>query len=227
MALVELEGASACIDRFEAALVVVGANGTTTPWTFSRSVDRVDRVLRAVPAKGMKPQVNVSEIQASAACRAGGKRLCSFSEWTAACRGPENNVYPYGSTYRFGICNAGRPSPVGDVRRANGRKRLTLRDPRIAEHENTIMPGGSHPLCITAAGVYDLHGNVHEWIADTPKPETPHIGTFMGGFFADARINGEGCAYKTTAHSKEYHDYSTGFRCCKDADVADATSPSR
>jgi hypothetical protein len=39
----------------------------------------------------------------------------------------------------------------------------------------------------------------------------------MGGFFVDAKLNGPGCTYRTTAHAKTYHDYSTGFRCCKDA----------
>ena len=55
--------------------------------------------------------------------------------------------------------------------------------------------------------VVDLHGNLHEWISD---PD----GTFKGGFYADASINGSGCSYTTTAHSMSYHDYSTGFRCC-------------
>ena len=34
------------------------------------------------------------------------------------------------------------------------------------------------------------------------------------GFYVDATLNGPGCTYRTTAHSFEYHDYSTGFRCC-------------
>ncbi len=27
-----------------------------------------------------------------------------------------------------------------------------------------------------------------------------------------------GCTYATTAHTRDYLDYSTGFRCCQDAD---------
>jgi hypothetical protein len=30
-------------------------------------------------------------------------------------------------------------------------------------------------------------------------------------------MNGDGCSYKTVAHDADYHDYSTGFRCCADA----------
>ena len=36
------------------------------------------------------------------------------------------------------------------------------------------------------------------------------------GFYADAKLNGPGCTYATTAHEFTYHDYSTGFRCCAD-----------
>ena len=58
-------------------------------------------------------------------------------------------------------------------------------------------------------------GNLHEWVAD-PK------GTFMGGFFMDTFQNGEGCEYRTTAHGFDYHDYSTGFRCCAEPVAASA-----
>ena len=54
-----------------------------------------------------------------------------------------------------------------------------------------------------------MHGNLHEWVADVD-------GTFRGGFYADAVLNGTGCLYRTTAHAASYHDYSTGFRCCAD-----------
>ncbi len=40
---------------------------------------------------------------------------------------------------------------------------------------------------------------------------------FRGGFYADTKINGEGCLYRTTAHGFTHWDYSTGFRCCADA----------
>ena len=45
------------------------------------------------------------------------------------------------------------------------------------------------------------------------NPQTGH-GVFKGGYFVDAKINGNGCEYTTTAHSPDYHDYSLGFRCC-------------
>jgi hypothetical protein len=56
-------------------------------------------------------------------------------------------------------------------------------------------------------------GNVHEWLDD---------GAFHGGYYLDTKINREGCDYATTAHSAIYYDYSTGFRCCADADSVPA-----
>jgi formylglycine-generating enzyme required for sulfatase activity len=132
----------------------------------------------------------------------------------AACRGPKNNVYPYGNDYTKGACNEGRPSPMHTVFGPMGWGRHD--DPRLAEAENTIEPGGSFPQCLSPYGNYDMHGNVHEWISDAAKPGDWRFGVFVGGYFADAQGNGFGCFYKTTAHVREYHDYSIGFRCCKE-----------
>ena len=68
--------------------------------------------------------------------------------------------------------------------------------------------------------VYDLVGNAHEWVAD----ELPNgHGMFAGGYYLDVQLNGEGCHYRTTAHARSYHDYSTGFRCCMDLRADSAT----
>jgi len=81
----------------------------------------------------------------------------------------------------------------------------------INQLAHTVLKTGERSACTNEYGVYDMVGNLHEWIDD---PE----GTFRGGFYMDTRTNGEGCEYATTAHSNKYHDYSTGFRCCLDAD---------
>jgi len=206
MALVTHDHGRVCVDRYEAAIV---------GWRYSMALDDYDAsALRAVPAKGMKPQVNISELQAEAACAASSKRLCTEAEWTAACRGPSKLLYPYGDQYVPGACNEGRPRPAGVVFGMSGGR---LDDPRLAEADNGMEPGGAFPKCVSAFGIFDLHGNVHEWVSGSPKAERSRFGVFLGGFFADAKENGQGCLYRTTAHVKEYHDYSTGFRCCKDA----------
>lgn len=173
----------------------------------------------AVPAAGVArtgpdvvPQGHISGDVAAAACAAAGKRLCTSAEWLRACRGPASRVYPYGSAYVPSACNEGRRAhPVielfGDSADWSMRQ---MNDPRLNQLPGTVDPTGTNPVCLSAEGVYDLHGNLHEWVAD---PE----GTFRGGFYVDAEINGEGCLYRTTAHGRTYHDYSTGFRCCADA----------
>jgi sulfatase modifying factor 1 len=44
-------------------------------------------------------------------------------------------------------------------------------------------------------------------------------GVFMGGFYSTTSELGPGCLYITVVHEPTYHDYSTGFRCCKSADL--------
>jgi hypothetical protein len=202
MAMVATPRGPVCVDRYEGAL---------EGWPFSHPVDEIDAsTYRAIVAKGIKPQVNITAFQAETACVNAGKRLCSSAEWLAGCRGPKNTLYPYGDKYVKGACNEGRQAPQRRMWPKNGR----LDDPRLAELDGTVEPGGAFSQCVSAYGIYDMHGNVHEWVVDTGRD--PRFGVFLGGFFADAEGNGFGCTYKTNAHLKDYHDYSTGFRCCKD-----------
>ena len=149
---------------------------------------------------------------AAAACHAAGKRLCTSREWLRACQGPAQTTFPYGPAYQALACNEGRAvHPIEELfGDAADWSLAQMNDARINQLPHTLAATGSHPACVSAEGVYDLHGNLHEWVAD-------HEGTFRGGFYVDATINGRGCAYRTTAHGRSYHDYSTGFRCCSDA----------
>jgi formylglycine-generating enzyme required for sulfatase activity len=89
-----------------------------------------------------------------------------------------------------------------------------LNDPRLGQVEGALARTGSHEACVNGFGVFDMVGNVHEWVKTDPS--LPH-GTFAGGYYLDTALNGDGCNYRTTAHAHDYHDYSTGFRCCADA----------
>ncbi len=195
--MAQIEGT--CVDRWEAHLA-------------GQSPFEVPTAGVARTAAGVIPQGYVSGDVAAAACAAAGKRLCTSTEWLRACQGPTARVYPYGADYQPSACNEGRRThPVvelfGDSADWSMRQ---MNDPRLNQLPGTVDATGANPACVSAEGVYDLHGNLHEWVAD---PE----GTFRGGFYVDATINGEGCLYRTTAHGRAYHDYSTGFRCCADA----------
>ena len=89
-----------------------------------------------------------------------------------------------------------------------------LNDPGLAQVDGALARTGEHPECVNGFGVFDMVGNLHEWVATDPA--ALH-GTFAGGYYLDTTLNGDGCLYKTQAHAHDYHDYSTGFRCCGSA----------
>jgi formylglycine-generating enzyme required for sulfatase activity len=86
-----------------------------------------------------------------------------------------------------------------------------LNDPGLGQVEGALAKTGEHEECVNGFGVFDMVGNLHEWVATDPS--TVH-GTFAGGYYLDTSLNGDGCNYRTVAHAHDYHDYSTGFRCC-------------
>lgn len=94
-----------------------------------------------------------------------------------------------------------------------------LNDPALGQVDGALAKTGEHEECVNDFGVFDMVGNLHEWIATDPA--APH-GTFAGGYYLDTALNGDGCNYRTVAHAHDYHDYSTGFRCCA---AASPTNP--
>lgn len=215
MILIPGSSGAFCIDQYESSTMRILPTGGEEPWPFDRPVD--GQTVRAVIRPGQKPQAYISAVQASDACKRSGKRLCTETEWLSACQGTAKNTYPYGTTYQKGACNEGRATnPVNDCF-GSGSGVFTyanMNSPCCVNQPSTLAVGGSFPQCKSDYGVFDLHGNLHEWIDATSASGN---GVFKGGFFVDAKLNGSGCLYKTTAHAKSYHDYSTGFRCCASA----------
>ena len=107
-------GPRLCIDRWEASLVLVSRDGTTTSNPPNRTPDDLDDV-RAVSRPGAQPQTYVSALQAEDACQAASKRLCSHVEWLTACAGSKKSAYPYGEHRTAGACNDDGRSPIGVV----------------------------------------------------------------------------------------------------------------
>lgn len=190
-----------CIDRWEAHLA-------------DASPFEVPTGGLAVSEAAVVPQGYVSGTVAAAACTAAGKRLCTATEWTRACRGPTGTTYPYGNAYVAGACNDVRAEhPVVTLFGTGATfDAQQMNDPRLNQLPDTVDPTGANAACVSAEGVYDLHGNLNEWISDPG-------GTWKGGFYVEAVQNGSGCLYTTTAHPVSYHDFSTGFRCCAEPEV--------
>ena len=195
-----------CIDRFEASLELIGG-GTWSPFHNPGATP-----VRAVSIEGAIPQGYITGIEAGAACVAAGKRLCTDDEWLRACRGPMlTRTYPYPGPRDDGVCNDARGLHPAYERFGTTEDWVFSRlgDACINQLPDSLAPTGAHPGCVTDEGVFDLMGNLHEWTADP-------AGTFRGGYYVDTVINGQGCLYRTTAHSTGHWDYSTGFRCCAD-----------
>jgi formylglycine-generating enzyme required for sulfatase activity len=199
-------GGAFCIDRWEASLVEIGPEGDRP---FSPYLSPEDRTVKAISRAGVVPQGYVSRDQAARACQAASKRLCTEDEWVAACRGNPPHRFPYGDAREEGACNDRGTSPLR-VLYSDPYHAGPMNDPRLNQQPNTVARTGQYARCTNRNGLFDMVGNLHEWVA------SPHA-TFRGGFYQDAHLNGEGCAYRTTAHVASYHDYSTGFRCCADA----------
>jgi formylglycine-generating enzyme required for sulfatase activity len=123
------------------------------------------------PGRGRQPRRGVTLAGARSACHARGKRLCTVTEWVRACG---EGRFPYGASYRAGRCTTGGRSPAR---------------------------AGSKRGCRSRWGIYDLSGNVSEWVAE---------GVTMGG---DASQEGGlvGCRA-----SSDRGGPLAGFRCCAD-----------
>jgi formylglycine-generating enzyme len=206
-----------CIDVYEASLVEVLPDGQERPWPYFEQVPS-DAVVRAVSVAGVYPQGYISGVKARDACERSDKRLCKPDEWRNACMGPRATVFPYGDVHEVGRCNDnGRSSmrffnPELDSKpehRWMWGYGGNMIDPRLNQLDGTLTRTGERSGCTNEYGVFDMVGNLHEWVDD---PD----GTFQGGYYLDTHMNGDGCYYRTTAHPMSHLDYSTGFRCCAD-----------
>lgn len=166
----------------------------------------------AVSLPGQIPQGYVSGLLAREACNNAGKRLCTRAEWVRACRGAANQPFPYGSTYRRGVCNVHRQShPAAVLHRDPSTGHLDPRLNLVQDEQGPLLRRtGSLEECASKWGndaVYDMVGNLDEWIDDDK-------GVFLGGFFS--RNRKDGCAASISSHPNQYFDYSLGIRCCRE-----------
>jgi formylglycine-generating enzyme len=202
-----------CIDRYEASTVEMLPGEQTRPHSPFESVNKLK--VKAVSQRGVRPQAYISRHQAQAACENAGKRLCTDKEWVTACRGRQTTLFPYGDERKRGYCNDAGVSPFNHYYGSGGAEPplsaynwANMNDARLNQLDGSLAPTGAFKRCRSSYGAYDMVGNLHEWTSAAS-------GTFRGGYYLDTWQHGDGCSYRTTAHAPHYHDYSTGFRCCK------------
>lgn len=134
---------------------------------------------------GEYPVTNVTWSEATAMCESVEKRLCTPEEWVLACRGPRGLRYPYGPEYNGTLCNSesavDAPQKIGDA----------------------------PSTCVSDYGVYDLNGNVWEWVGTSLEQEV----SIRGGAWSSSRC--AECALKFWIKKPNTKSDRVGFRCCK------------
>ena len=149
-------GSSFCIDVYESSV------GEDCPYNNPTNQDETRQNLNIkdcspVSLEGEIPWRNISQTQASLACVKAGKRLPTNSEWYLATMGTPDKTRNW----------------TGD-------------DCNVAQNWKESSPGktGTAVDCVSAYGVYDLVGNVWEWMGETVNngvynglrlPETGYI----------------------------------------------------
>lgn len=202
------------------------------------------------------PVVWVRASEAELVCRAIGKRLCDAHEWEGACAGAllppdyhfdllkngmksgeihtilrnSNNkertkVWAYGKNQNHKLCATGSSKSSGcDKANQTG----------VGVYQScgsNTYPAGAFPMCKSALGVYDQHGNAaeHMNLPYSPSEMTIKNGTghteMKGSWFVFQKISAheDDCRWRSpdwhgskVMDKNSHFNYHLGFRCCKD-----------
>jgi len=175
------------------------------------------------PNKREEIPVMVTWFEAAQICASEGKRLCRRAEWEHACRGEEGRLYSSsddpelfgGQPFGRRFCNTPGSEFVG-----------LNPDP-----ETDRAPSGSFFNCASSAGVYDLTGNLSEWVGNidgnvwvgqTSRSDVIFLGS-CGSFSSEMAPLPEGFDFTDQEQIDNlskvtygpYTDNLFGFRCCR------------
>jgi len=166
--------------------------------------------------KGARPEVMNKFHQAQVKCAAVGKSMCTETEWTLACEGPEMLPFPYGYTRDTNKCH-------GDVEwDSPDMKKVAQRDPEELARLWKGVKNGSQPECVSPYGVADLPGNTDEVTQSESYNEPGFKGKYDsihsgGPWYKGVRNQ---CRPKIYTHDEGFYYYFLGFRCCAEPDGA-------
>ena len=178
-------------------------------------VDRFEYSFRTSNLKKRRPVSNVNYFECRRYCKKQNKRLLTHNEWLAACEGTKPQY-----------CNRHQPHPI--IQKLKSRKawyfrgmnckdpkntwRSCMQDPSLNYQKRSLARNGDYSKCVSKHGVYNMVGNLGEWVHDYRKKNGIFFGRFNGGLYPQMKSS---CNYTTIAHKLDYKDYSIGCRCAK------------
>jgi formylglycine-generating enzyme len=164
--------------------------------------------------RGARPYVMRSFDMAKEWCEERGKRPCREQEWEYACEGPEHRPLAYGWRVDRSLCNSNKTWRPFDLKKLYSKEGDEAKDEvkRLFQGE----PSGHFKTCVSPFGIFDMMGNVEEWVISRKKRRFG--AALMGGFWAKPWT---GCRGTNDAHDGTFVFYETGFRCCAEPGTLD------